>query len=203
MKALKKLTLWVVVLLAIFIVFWLISPSDNSSTASSTKEPGTGMMAPDFSLPATDGSTVTLSGFRGKQNVLLYFSEGLTCDPCMQQMPELDKHMPAFAKLNVKVLYITMDSVSDSREAMSRYGIKTPILSYLNAHTERDYNLTPYSMGMGRRAGHTFILVDKTGKILWRKEYWPGVGMDVPGGTMFVKGQEIVNQVTKALGEKA
>ncbi len=31
-----------------------------------------GSMAPDFVLPGTDGE-VRLSGFRGKQNVVLYF----------------------------------------------------------------------------------------------------------------------------------
>lgn len=204
MKILKKTITWVVILLAIFAVFWVLSPTDKEAAkTSSVPEPNAGMMAPDFSLPSTDGSTVTLSSFQGKQNVLIYFSEGLTCDPCMQQMPELDKYIPAFGNLNVNVLYVTMDSVKDSKEAMPRYGITSPILSYLTSNTEKVYNLTENSMGMGRRAGHTFILVDESGKILWRKEYWPGVGMNVPGGTMFVKGQEIVDQVTKALGVKS
>ena len=32
-----------------------------------------GDVAPDFTLPATNGSKVTLSEFRGKQNVILAF----------------------------------------------------------------------------------------------------------------------------------
>jgi len=32
-----------------------------------------GDMAPDFTLPATDGKKVTLSEFRGKKNVVLAF----------------------------------------------------------------------------------------------------------------------------------
>ena len=32
-----------------------------------------GDMAPDFTLPATNGTKVTLSDFRGKQNVVLAF----------------------------------------------------------------------------------------------------------------------------------
>lgn len=32
--------------------------------------------APDFTLQATDGNTVSLSQFQGRKNVLLYFSMG-------------------------------------------------------------------------------------------------------------------------------
>ncbi len=201
MSMLKKVITWITIMSAIIGIFWLSSPS--AKNVASSEKPVAGMTAPDFSLPSTDGSTVTLSSYRGKQDVLVYFSEGLTCDPCMQQIPELDKFSAEFSKLNVKVLSVTMDSVSASKEAMGRYGIQSPILSYIDAHTEQDYDLTPYSMGMGRRAGHTFVLVNEQGKILWRKDYWPGVGMSVPGGTMSVSGQEIVQQVTKALGVQA
>jgi peroxiredoxin len=200
MSALKKVAAWVTIIVAILGIFWLISPPASESASTSDGKPVAGMMAPDFSLPSTDGSTATLSSYKGKQNVLIYFSEGLTCDPCMQQIPILDQYSSAFTTLKVAVLNVTMDSVEASKESMNRYGIKSPILSYNDAHTEKNYDLTPYSMGMGRRAGHTFILVDTTGKILWRKDYWPGVGMSVQGGTMSVSGQEIVSQVTKALG---
>ncbi len=201
MSALKKVTIWVTIIVTILGIFWLISPSD--SVRSSDGKPIAGMIAPDFSLPSTNGSTVTLSSYKGKQNVLIYFSEGLTCDPCMQQIPILDQYSSAFTTLNVAVLNVTMDTVQVSKESMNRYGIKSPILSYNDARTEVDYDLTPYSMGMGRRAGHTFVLVDIKGKILWRKDYWPGVGMSVRGGTMSVSGQEILKEVTNALGGKA
>lgn len=34
---------------------------------------GVGDMAPDFSLPATNGKTVTLAQYKGKSNVVLAF----------------------------------------------------------------------------------------------------------------------------------
>ncbi len=46
-------------------------------TAQTPPSPSTtlkvGDMAPDFTLPATDGKKVTLSEFRGKKNVVLAF----------------------------------------------------------------------------------------------------------------------------------
>lgn len=59
-------------------------------------------------------------------------------------------------------------------------------------------------MGMQRRAGHTFVLVGTNGKILWRKDYYQGDGMNGPSSnTMFVKGSDILTAVQKALGSKA
>lgn len=42
----------------------------------SAKETTMEASAPDFTLQATDGNTVSLSHFQGKKNVLLYFSMG-------------------------------------------------------------------------------------------------------------------------------
>jgi peroxiredoxin Q/BCP len=36
-------------------------------------KPGVGDVAPDFSLAASDGTTVALSSYRGRKNVLLVF----------------------------------------------------------------------------------------------------------------------------------
>ena len=41
--------------------------------AKPTNEPKLGEQAPDFTLPSVDGGMVTLSGFRGRKNVLLTF----------------------------------------------------------------------------------------------------------------------------------
>jgi peroxiredoxin len=144
----------------------------------------TGALAPDFSLPATTGQTITLADFRGKKNVLLFFHEGLSCDPCLQQVADLEKSQAELDRMNVVLLSIAIDPVDQQKEAAARFGIrKIPMLSYGAANTEVDYDLTPYSMGMARRAGHTFVLVGTDGTIKWRKDYWPGLGHMVPGGT--------------------
>ncbi len=49
------------------------APPKGDSGASVIKE---GDTAPAFALPASDGSEVSLSEFRGKKAVLLYFSMG-------------------------------------------------------------------------------------------------------------------------------
>lgn len=180
-----------------FIGWWgmkFYNKSESTAAASNI-----GGAAPEFNLPSTTGETVALSQYKGNKNVLIYFHEGLTCDPCIRQMPELEKTLDEFEKMNVAILHVTFDPVDKLKEAQSRYNIKSPILSYDSAKTEVDYDLTRFSMGMGRRAGHTFILVGPDGTIKWRKDYWPGRGHMVAGGTMFVESKEILEQVKTAL----
>lgn len=202
MKYIKRIVISLAVLAAVIGVFALIANGSKKNEQIVSNAPRENTVAPDFSLPSTDGSTVTLSDYTGKKNVLIYFHEGLTCDPCMQQMPELDKYQAEFDKLDVQLLHVALDPVDDLRASSARYNLMNPVLSYQDADTEDDYVLLPYSMGMGRRAGHTFVLVGTDGLIKWRKDYWPSVGMSVPGGKMFLEGSEIVTETEKALNSE-
>lgn len=178
--------------------WWGVRLTRQQGALGAASKPGG--IAPEFALPSTAGGTITLSEFREKKHVLLYFHEGLSCDPCMDQIPELEKYLGDLEKMDVVLFSLAFDSIDQLREAAPRYNIQGPILSYQDARTEADYDLLRFSMGMGRRAGHTFILVGKDGKILWRKDYWPGRGHMVRGGRMFVEGSEILTEVEKALG---
>lgn len=198
---LNPIIIMIVATIAIVVLGVLLFSKSSSQTSTAGTKVTAGNIAPDFTLPSTENQTVTLSSFRGRQNVLIFFHEGLSCDPCMQQMPELEKVSDEFEKMNVEMLYVTFDPVEQSKEAKIRFGIKKPILSYNLAKTEVDYDLTNYSMDMGRRAGHTFVLVDTNGQIVWRKDYWPGRGHMVSGGTMFVSSNEIVEEVKKTLNK--
>ena len=54
-----------------------LGPVDGHDLAPTDLERvAVGMMAPDFSLETISGDTLTLSSFRGKQNVLLVFYRG-------------------------------------------------------------------------------------------------------------------------------
>lgn len=202
MKTETKVIIGVILITIIILVIGVVFLSKGTGS-SNVARAGTGSDASNFSLPSTTGQDISLADYKGKKNVLLYFHEGLTCDPCMQQIPEVEKSLDDLSKLDVEILAISgVDSVEDLKQGLDRFGIKkTPLLSYTNANTEIDYDLTRFSMGMGRRAGHTFILIDKNGKIVWRKDYWPARGHMVAGGTMFVSSSEILGEVKKALSK--
>jgi thiol-disulfide isomerase/thioredoxin len=73
------------------------SPSSPSSSSSSDTDPGTdpsgtlvpAKEAPDVEFTRFDGSTATLSDFRGQKLVVNFFAS--TCIPCKKEMPALQR----------------------------------------------------------------------------------------------------------------
>ena len=65
----------------------VVTPSRASAATARTRtQPGPGAQAPPIQLSATDGSRFDLAAWRGKQ-VLLYFEEGVGCEPCWTHLP--------------------------------------------------------------------------------------------------------------------
>lgn len=82
--------------------------------------------APDFTLPASDGSVVSLADYRGAP-VVLYFNEGAGCDACLLQMQKIEQN-PAFAEAGITVLPIVMNSAEQINAERARLGVTAPFL---------------------------------------------------------------------------
>ena len=91
-----RATLIGVTVIAIFavVVLYLVyqGPPDKgdataggSGSAHVAGQPGIGATAPAFTLASNTGREISLADYRGK-SVLLYFQEGLTCQPCWDQI---------------------------------------------------------------------------------------------------------------------
>ena len=158
-----RLLIWgvVLVVLAGIIAAMMLTSRPESSAARRT--------APDFTLTDTAGHTVKLSSYRGKSNVLLYFSEGAGCQSCLVQMGEIERQTKAFAKDDVTVLPIVMNTRDQIMADMAANGVKTPFLLD-DGTVSKAYD----TLGKGMHAGlpgHSFVLVDKQGKQRWYGEY--------------------------------
>lgn len=123
--------------------------------------------APDFTLQASDGASVTLSDFRGSP-VVLYFSEGAGCGSCLQQMAEIEKD-PAFAEAGITVLPIVMNTAEQISADMATYGVTTPFLLDDGTVSE-EYGTLGTGMHEGL-PGHSFVLVDADGQRAWSGNY--------------------------------
>ena len=156
---------------------------------------GVGSVAPGFSLPSTSGNTFRLSDYRGKSNVLLFFNEGLSCQPCLAQMQGLDALNSGFKNLNVVVVSITGDPLQTltewTKSSGPTYGM---VLSDQGLEVSRSYGMlgADASMMPGTAPGHSFILVNENGVIVWRHDYGPY--------NMNVANDEIMAAVRQALG---
>lgn len=138
----------------------LLTSQATSATTSNT--------APDFTMPTTSDSTITLSKLRGKP-VLLYFSEGAGCGACIMQMSEIEKRKADFEALGITVLPIVMNTKDDIAADMARYGVTTPFLLD-NGTASKAYG----TLGKGMHAelpGHSFVLIDGAGVQRWYGEY--------------------------------
>lgn len=155
----------------------------TSPQAYDVGSPGVGKSAPGFSLPSTSGAAVSLADYRGK-NVLLYFQEGLMCQPCWQQITDLERTPGAVRAVGVDaVLSITTDPVDLLAQKVQDEGItSTPVLSDPDLAVSRRYATNQYGMMGDSRNGHSFVLVGPDGEIRWRADYGgpPDYTMYVP-----------------------
>ena len=137
-----------------------------------SQSPGGGVVERDatsFTLPATDGSDVSLSEYRGR-DVLLYFNEGVGCDACFYQMVEIEKNQQMLDDKNLTVLPIVANPMADTQSEVTRFGLRTPFLIDADKRVSDAYGV----LGTGMHAdlpGHSFVLVDGSGRVKWQKEY--------------------------------
>jgi len=161
---------------AIVAVLYVIF-SGGSSTAGAGQypyqvgNPGAGWAAPGFTLAASTGGNISLSQFRGK-TVLLFFQEGLTCQPCWDQITDLQQHAAQLRAAGIgKVVSVTSDPVGAITTKAHDMGLTIPVLSDPNLAISRQYDANSYGMMGASRDGHTFIVVGPDGTIRWRADY--------------------------------
>ena len=70
-----------------------------------------GQKAPDFSLPAVSGKTITLSQFRGKKNVVISFVPAAFTPVCSDQWPGYNIVKDLFDENDAILIGITVDNL--------------------------------------------------------------------------------------------
>lgn len=183
-------------------IFW--ATQENRRPAASTQEqatsqtqgtgqyiyqvgkPGPGEMAPPIRLASTTGEMFDLASQRGKP-VLLYFQEGVMCQPCWDQIKDIEANLQKFRAAGIEtIVSITTDPIDAVKDKVANDGLKSPVLSDPDLAVTRSYDTNSYGMMGKSRNGHSFILVGPDGKIRWRADYGgaPNYTMYVPSATI-------------------
>lgn len=138
---------------------------------TSTSGPALGAAAPSFKLTdAVSGKQMTLASLRGHET-LLFFSEGVSCQPCLIQAADLQKS-GLLARAGIKLVSITTDTSSELATAAREYGITAPLLADPSTMMSRAYGmLAQGGMHMAGEDGHAFMLLSASGKVLWRRAF--------------------------------
>jgi peroxiredoxin Q/BCP len=160
-----------VVLLIIFLTGGHVTSNPSTAYPFQIGRPGPGSLAPNFTLPSNRGGNFNLADQRGK-TVLLFFQEGIDCQPCWTQLQAIQANMAAFHRACIsEVVSITTNNVGALQQAATTYDTTIPVLSDASLVVSQAYHANNYTM-MGTSAdGHSFIVVGPSGHIQWRADY--------------------------------
>ncbi|PYE85793.1 thioredoxin-dependent thiol peroxidase [Pseudoroseicyclus aestuarii] len=143
----------------------------------------TGDEAPDFTLPADDGGSVTLSALRGAP-VVLYFYPRDDTPGCTTEAQDFTALQAEFAAAGIRVLGVSRDSVAKHGRFRDKHGLKVTLLADEEAEVCQSYGVWveknmygKTSMGIERS---TFLIAADGGLArIWRKVKVPGHAQEV------------------------
>jgi len=186
----------IVLLLVVFLV--ANRDSDQQGTpgryAFQVGDPGPGAKAPPIKLATTAGAPFDLATPAG-QTTLLYFQEGLGCQPCWDQLIDIQTNLASYKALGVtRVLSITTDPLDAIRQKVTDMRITIPVASDPDLAVSRAYQANQHGMMGTSRDGHSFILVGPDGTIRWRADYG-----GAPDYTMYVPTESLLADLRAGL----
>lgn len=167
--AARRVAIWTLCTLVVIGLFAVaILTTGKRSSAANRLKSGP---APAFAAQnMVNGHVVSSSYFKSHKYTLLFFSEGVMCQSCLEQIQSLERISGQLVKRHLALVSITPDSPAELRQAVADYKIHTPLLTDESRRMSTDYDV----LGLGMHAdmpGHTFILVDRKGVIRWRHDY--------------------------------
>lgn len=138
-----------------------------------------GAVAPDFSLPGTDGTeaghrSYSLAEFRGEPVVLVFYP-GDDTPVCTRQLVEYSKGFDAFASMRAAMLAISpQDVASHDRFADGQGGFAFPLLADEDREVGRAYGILG-PLGFYRRS---IFVIDRQGVISYAHRSLTGLGFE-------------------------
>jgi peroxiredoxin (alkyl hydroperoxide reductase subunit C) len=127
-----------------------------------------GEPAPDFTLRDQDGEEVSLSDYRGRKVMLVFYP--LDFSPvCSDQLSIYQEVKPEIAGKGVELVGISVDSAYAHKAFQEKLGIDTTLLSDFEPKGEvaRAYGSYIDKAGIANR---TLVLVDEDGNVAWTYE---------------------------------
>ena len=139
--------------------------------------------APDFTLPATGGRTVSLADKKGKPFVLYFYPKADT-PGCTKEAQAFEEALPDMAKAGIDVIGVSKDPMKALEKFAEKYTLTFPLASDPDGTVVEAYGAWVEKSMYGKNymgIDRSTILVGKDGKIakIWRKVKVPGHAADV------------------------
>jgi peroxiredoxin Q/BCP len=127
-------------------------------------------LAPDFMTVNQDDENISLSQFKGKKNIVLYFYPKDDTPGCTIEANEFTTLASEFAKANTVVLGVSRDNCEKHRKFIAKYELKIDLLADTSGEICEKYDTWGERQFMGKKymgiARSTFV-IDKTGQLVY------------------------------------
>jgi peroxiredoxin len=127
-----------------------------------------GQQAPEFSLYNSDKNKVSLSDYKGKNVLLLFFPQAFS-GICTKELCSVRDDINRYHQANAEILGISVDSVNSLNRFRQDQNLSFQLLSDFNKDVSRAYdaiyeNWVLDMKGVSKRSA---FIVDKEGKIAY------------------------------------
>ncbi|HET9149653.1 MAG TPA: thioredoxin-dependent thiol peroxidase [Alphaproteobacteria bacterium] len=136
-----------------------------------------GDLAPDFSMPTSDGNTVSLRDLRGRK-VVLYFYPKDDTPGCTREACAFRDGFPNFSGANAVIIGVSRDDAESHRKFRDKFGLNFPLASDTDGTVVNDYEVWKEKNNYGNvywGIERTTYLIDENGMI---QAIWPKVQVD-------------------------
>ena len=125
-----------------------------------------GDQAPDFKLYSSDKKEVSLSDYRGKNVVILFFPLAFT-SVCTAELCQMRDDIATYSRLNSDVLGISVDSLYTLGKFKEEQKLPFPLLSDFNKETSLAFDSLYENFGFGMHgvSKRSAFVIDKEGII--------------------------------------
>ena len=132
-----------------------------------------GDKAPDFTLPADGGGTISLKALKGKP-VVLYFYPKDDTSGCTAEACAFRDALPDFSKVKAEIVGVSRDSVASHDAFKQKFDLPFPLASDQDGEVCRAYGVWVEKSMYGRKymgIERSTFLIDGKGVVrnVWRK----------------------------------
>lgn len=132
-----------------------------------------GDKAPKFKVPASDGSTVSLSDFAGKRLVIFFYPKDATSG-CTKEALGFSELQSKFSRRGVAILGVSRDSIASHQKFIEKQGLKVRLGSDEDGGMCEAFGVWKEKSMYGRKfmgIERSTFLIDEKGIIAreWRK----------------------------------
>ncbi|MSU33415.1 MAG: thioredoxin-dependent thiol peroxidase [Pedosphaera sp.] len=134
----------------------------------------TGDLAPEFLATSTDGSLLSLSGFKGHPIVLFFYPKDNT-PRCTREACEFRDIYEEFKAAGVVVLGVSTDPIKSHAKFTAKFELPFPLLSDVDQSIVRAYGVWGEKIFMGRKYMGTYRVTFHIGPDSRIVRIWPTV----------------------------